>query len=109
MRLSAFLVFIAVLAAHRGAPALAGMDIDLAKSGRQLAEQQCGVCHAISPGTASPNAAAPPFAEVVQLYPPESLEEALAEGIMVGHEEMPAFEFTPDQVEQLIAFLKTLE
>jgi hypothetical protein len=46
---------------------------------------------------------------VAKLYPPETLEEALAEGIMVGHDDMPAFEFTADQVEQLIAFLKSLE
>jgi len=109
MRLSAILMLSALLAASAAVPARAGMDIDLAKSGQQLAEQKCGACHAVSPGAASPNEAAPPFADVAKLYPPESLEEALAEGIMVGHEEMPAFEFTPDQVEQIIAYLKTLE
>lgn len=90
-------------------PARAGMDVPLAEAGRDLAAQHCGTCHATLPGTLSPNAAAPPFTEVAQLYPPETLEEALAEGIMVGHEAMPAFEFSADQVDQLIAYLKSLE
>ncbi len=102
-----FACFAALAAAS--APALAGMDVQLSGIGRNLAVENCGGCHAIAPGDQSPNPDAPPFKEVAKLYPPESLEEALAEGIMVGHEDMPAFEFTPDQVEQLIAYLKSLE
>lgn len=90
-------------------PAAAGMDVQLSGMGRTLAVEKCGGCHGIAPGDLSPNPDAPPFKAVVQLYPPETLEEALAEGIMVGHDDMPAFEFTPDQVEQLVAYLKTLE
>lgn len=92
-----------------GAPALAGMDVRPADLGRDLARDQCGGCHAIAPSDTSPNAEAPPFDEIVKLYPPETLEEALAEGIMVGHEDMPAFVFSADQVEQLVAYLKSLE
>ncbi len=91
------------------APALAGMEARPSELGRDLARDQCGGCHAIAPGDLSPNAEAPPFAEVAKLYPPETLEEALAEGIMVGHEDMPAFVFSADQVEQLVAYLKSLE
>ena len=42
-------------------------------------------------------------------YPIESLGEALAEGIYTGHAEMPAFELTPDQIHDLLSYLKTLE
>ena len=90
-------------------PAQAGMDVPIAEIGRDLAAKHCGACHATTPGSPSQNAAAPPFAEIAKLYPPESLEEALAEGIMVGHEAMPAFEFSAGQVDQLIAYLKSLE
>ena len=90
-------------------PALAGMDVHLSGIGRNLAVERCSGCHAIAPGDVSPNGDAPPFREIAQLYPPETLEEALAEGIMVGHDAMPAFEFSADQVQQLIAFLKSLE
>ena len=39
----------------------------------------------------------------------EDLAESLAEGIMTDHPSMPAFRFDPDQIENLIAYLKTLE
>lgn len=90
-------------------PLLAGMNVQLSGIGRNLAKENCAGCHAIAPGDLSPNPSAPPFKEVARLYPPETLEEALAEGIMVGHDDMPAFEFTADQVEQLIAYLKSLQ
>ena len=41
--------------------------------------------------------------------PIETLGEALAEGIYTGHAEMPAFELTPDQIHDLLSYLKTLE
>jgi hypothetical protein len=39
----------------------------------------------------------------------ESLEEALAEGIMTGHPSMPEFRLDPGQIADFISFLKTLE
>jgi mono/diheme cytochrome c family protein len=42
-------------------------------------------------------------------YPVESLQEALAEGIMTGHPTMPEFRLDPDQVSAVISYLKTLE
>jgi mono/diheme cytochrome c family protein len=42
-------------------------------------------------------------------YPIETLGEALAEGIYTGHAEMPAFELSPDQINDLLSYLKTLE
>jgi hypothetical protein len=39
----------------------------------------------------------------------ETLEEALAEGIVTGHPSMPQFQFEPDQINDLIGFLKSLE
>ena len=101
--------FAVTLAAGLSGAAQAGMDVPTVELGRALASERCGACHAIAPGDLSPNPEAPPFADVAGFYPPESLEEALAEGIMVGHEAMPAFEFTPEEVEQLIAYLRSLE
>jgi mono/diheme cytochrome c family protein len=37
------------------------------------------------------------------------LEEALAEGINTGHADMPAFELSPNQIHDLLSYLKTLE
>jgi hypothetical protein len=52
---------------------------------------------------------APPFRDLHKVYPVESLEEALAEGIMTGHPDMPQFRFEPYQIKSLIAFLSSLE
>ena len=56
----------------------------------------------------SPLAKAPPFREVVTRYPPDSLGEALVEGIVTGHNEMPEFVFTADQASEIIAYLDSL-
>ncbi|MCG8447737.1 MAG: cytochrome c [Hyphomicrobiales bacterium] len=82
-----------------------GGEADL---GRAFAEAECSQCHAIGEEAASPLKEAPPFREIVTLYPPESLAEALAEGIVTGHPGMPQFELEPDQIGDFIAYLETL-
>jgi len=57
----------------------------------------------------SPVKLAPPFRTLHLRYPIETLSEALAEGIYTGHAEMPAFELSPDQINDLLSYLKTLE
>lgn len=37
------------------------------------------------------------------------LEEALAEGIYVGHPDMPVFRFEPDEVEALIDYIQSIQ
>ena len=37
------------------------------------------------------------------------LAEALAEGIVSGHPDMPVFVFTPPQIEAFLAYLNSLE
>ena len=69
----------------------------------------CAQCHSIDKVTQSPLRIAPPFRTLHQRYPVESLEEALAEGIVTGHPSMPQFRLEPDQIGDVIAFLKTLE
>lgn len=77
--------------------------------GQKLAQEWCARCHAIGPYGASPLAIAPPFRELHLRYNVEDLAESLAEGILVGHPTMPAFRFDPDQIENFIAYLKSLE
>jgi cytochrome c len=52
---------------------------------------------------------APPFRDLHNRYPVEALEEALSEGIRVGHPSMPEFSLDPDQIVDLIAFLRSLQ
>jgi len=100
--LAASLYFLAI------APGAAEMTPD-AERGRVLVETHCAECHAIDRAGPSPLAIAPPFRDLHTRYPVESLEEAFAEGISTGHADMPEFRFEPDQINDLIAYLKSLE
>ena len=96
----AFLLLFALPAcAEGGDPAL----------GQRLAQEWCAKCHAIGLAGASPLPVAPRFRELHLRYNVEDLAESLGEGILVGHPSMPVFRFDPDQIVNLIAYLKTLE
>jgi mono/diheme cytochrome c family protein len=73
-----------------------------------LARTHCSRCHSIDKLSPSRLSIAPPFRDLKKRYPVEGLAEALAEGIVTGHPTMPEYRFDPDQVGDLIAFLKTL-
>lgn len=88
-------------------PALAAPTAE--QRGKAFAEANCARCHAIDRGSKSPFKLAPPLRTLHNRYPIEALEEALAEGISTGHPSMPAFELDPDQIHDLLSYLKTLE
>lgn len=98
----------AVLAIGNG-PALADDVAETVARGRGLIEANCARCHAIGKEGASPLDLAPPFREVVLRYPLPSLAEALAEGIVTGHPDMPEFTFEPREIEAILAYLDTLK
>jgi mono/diheme cytochrome c family protein len=77
--------------------------------GKTFALNNCAKCHSIDKVTASPLKIAPPFRTLHKRYPIETIGEALAEGIYTGHPTMPAFQLDPDQIGDLLAYLKTLE
>ena len=77
--------------------------------GKTYALTNCARCHSIDRVTESPLKVAPPFRTLHKRYPIENLGEALAEGIETGHPTMPAFQLEPDQIHDLLSFLKTLE
>lgn len=77
--------------------------------GLAIVQDTCGRCHAVGPSDASPLAKAPPLRELHKKYNVEGLAEALAEGIVTGHNDMPAFAFDAPDVDAIIAYLKSLE
>jgi cytochrome c len=79
------------------------------RRGKVFARTHCARCHSIDRTGQSPFQPAPPFRTLHLRYPIETLSEALAEGIATGHPAMPEFELTPDQIRDLLSFLKTLE
>jgi mono/diheme cytochrome c family protein len=82
-------------------------------AGRDIADRLCAACHAVGRDDASPVPEATPFRLFSQLWPLESLDEALAEGIMIGHSradaQMPVFQFDPSEIADLMAYLETIQ
>ena len=88
-------------------PALAASPDE--QRGKPYASRHCARCHSIDLTSRSPLKTAPPFRTLHLRYPIETLAESLAEGISTGHPEMPASELNPDQIHDLLSYLKTLE
>ena len=80
-----------------------------AERGRALAAANCAGCHAVTESDAGAAKGAIAFRELHRKYPVEHLQEALGEGIAVGHPQMPEFKMSPQQVQDLIAYLKLLD
>jgi mono/diheme cytochrome c family protein len=102
-RIASILLAACALAALR--PAMAA---DLAL-GKALLQRDCARCHAIGKTGESPRRDAPAFHTLGRRYPIESLEEALGEGIITGHNDMPEFKFSPADVGAIIAYLKSIQ
>ena len=99
-------IALALAAALGARPAAAAGS---AEHGRVMAQRLCSACHAIGSHGESPNHKAPPFRTLGTKYPIDMLQEALAEGIRTGHPAMPAFAFEPPQIDDLIAYIKSVQ
>jgi cytochrome c len=95
----------ALVLAAAGLPAFAQDP----QHGEELLQKNCASCHAVGTTGESPHKGAPTFRTLGQRYPIESLEEALGEGIVSGHPDMPEFAFAADDVGDIIAYLKSIQ
>jgi mono/diheme cytochrome c family protein len=75
------------------------------RRGLRLVRMHCSRCHAINQVGESPLASAPPFRTLRLKYPVADLQRPLADGV---HPVMPRFWFEAGQVEDIMAYLKTL-
>lgn len=91
------------------APIEAEHDAAQIAAGQQLAETHCSSCHAIGITGESRHPVAPPFRTLSRNYPVNMLEEAFAEGILVGHRDMPEFRLEPAQVDALVGYLESIQ
>jgi cytochrome c len=80
-----------------------------AQRGLTFVRTHCAQCHAVDKVSESLLAIAPAFRTLHLKYPIEDLQRPLAEGIIAGHPTMPQFRLEPDQISDVIAYLKTLE
>jgi mono/diheme cytochrome c family protein len=78
-------------------------------NGRRLVQRNCAVCHAVGTTGESRYKGAPPFRELHDRYPMAMLAEALAEGMLTGHPAMPVFKFSPRQIDDIIAYLNSVQ
>lgn len=79
-----------------------------AARGQAYAMQNCAACHAVEAyQEVSPNPAAPAFAEAARM--PGMNRRALAVWLNTSHPTMPNLILAPDQVDDLSAYIATLE
>jgi hypothetical protein len=83
-----------------GSPAAKGLDLGKGELRRLSLDRQ---------GHGKSAQAGAPVSRTSQSLSVESLEEALGEGIVSGHPNMPEFRLDPGQVGDLISYLKWLE
>jgi mono/diheme cytochrome c family protein len=88
------------------APPASAQDL---RRGETLLTRDCAACHAVGRTGESRRAGAPAFRTLATRYPIESLEEALGEGIMSGHPEMPEFQYDADDVGDIIGYLNSIQ
>lgn len=105
MRLLPLGVYFAVLASA----ATAAEDMTTLHRGEALLTRNCARCHAIGSVGESRHPQAPLFRALADRYPVESLEEALGEGIISGHPDMPEFRFSGEDVGAIVTYLKSIQ
>ncbi|MEM5516755.1 cytochrome c [Henriciella sp. AS95] len=82
---------------------------ELIGQGETIAQDLCSGCHAVGTEGESPHTDAIPFRQISWKYPVESLAEPLSEGIMVGHPDMPEWQFEPKDSNALIAYIESIQ
>jgi cytochrome c len=87
---------------------ISGASSQGVSQGGRLAEKYCARCHAIGTADASRHPSSSPFRTIAAKSHVDDLQEALAEGLTVGHPDMPEFQFPPEQIASLPAYLKSI-
>lgn len=87
----------------------ADLDAAAASRGRAIALVGCASCHAIDAAGASPFAPATPFRDIVRRRSLDDIEAGFAQGLVTTHPAMPPYVFRAGEIDDLIAYLETLE
>ena len=83
-------------------------EAEAVAAGRRIAQSKCASCHSIDSASVSPNPAAPPFREFAFLNDPDWVAYRLIEGMRLGHDSMPLFDFDIRSTDVLMAYLKSI-
>ncbi len=83
-------------------------DDPRANAGKHIAQKYCSNCHSIAGLGESPVPDAAPFRVIVAKENSYNLDQALGQGIMTGHPDIPRFELKPETVSALVAYLRSM-
>ena len=87
------------------APEAVAQTSSMLERGRAIAARKCAPCHAIGRDDERPHAIVTPFRELHTRYPIEMLVDARRAGIISGHDEMPMFELSREDMRALLAYI----
>ena len=88
----------------------AGLGVEMQFAGvATSSEQYAAMYNGVQTAALAPAPEAPPFRTLSRNYRVDTLEEALAEGISVGHPAMPQFQFPPEDVNALVTYLQSVQ
>ena len=79
------------------------------ENGRNLAERNCAVCHAIGAKGQSVNPMSPPFRDIHLRYRPADLGDIFQGGLLTHHPAMPEFRFNLRELEDIAAYMQSVE
>lgn len=89
-------------------PARADEEAATIQRGKELAQLLCKRCHAIEgpgPGTEEKS---PPFSTLVPNLTLEGVADQLLEGLPLGHDPMPKWEFSEQQAIDLLLYIESV-
>jgi len=93
-----------------GAAVAAPRDVaPMVSRGAEVAQERCAICHAVALETKSPNHDAPLFRVLSRLYSARDIETKLMAISEHGHFEMPALSLREDEIEDVAAYIESLE
>lgn len=78
--------------------------------GEAIAKARCGVCHAVGAKDESPTwvNSNTPFRRLSERFPIPMLQQAAKSGAISGHDEMPGFQFSLDEITALLSYIDSL-
>jgi mono/diheme cytochrome c family protein len=85
------------------------LEPDAIRLGHDLVSDNCSGCHSVEKTGDGPHATAPHFRDLHQRYDVDFLMEALVEGVIAAHPDMPEFQFSVENATAIVAYLKSLE
>jgi len=106
----ALIVLAGSVSACAAKPAMEPESASAARGG-VLAQERCAPCHAIGLEGLSPVPPAPVWRELAEANDLDQLGRRMAEGKLVhrsGTVSMPEFTLSPDEIGNLVAYMKTL-